>query len=269
MNILKHETLSMKNRRNISALMIAAAAVFSLIAACSCDRDKSLSSVRQAGHIRLATSAGYSPFSFYNDKKELVGYDIDVAAEVAKRLGVRLKIVDTPWEGIIDGLNARHYDGILGSMSVTESRQAIVDFSEPYYYSRTRVMVQANSPFKRHAELKDKSIGIAAGTDFERYARNIGAKDIRRYPSDDEALLGLHQGEVDSVITDEIVGRDAVNRKKYRIKSLGVPLGEEQIAVAFRKEDKALLAAVNDAVQAMQKDGAMRRMMEKMAREGY
>ncbi|MDO9558475.1 MAG: transporter substrate-binding domain-containing protein [Syntrophales bacterium] len=259
----------MKNGKKIFLFMVAAAAVSLLIAACSCDRDKSLSKVRQAGHIRLATSAGYSPFSFYNDKKELVGFDIDVAGEVAKRLGVDLEIIDTPWEGIIDGLNARRYDGILGSMSVTEARRAVVSFSTPYYYSRTRVMVQSDSPFKGHAELKDKTIGIAAGTTFERDAGSIGSKNIRRYASDDEALIGLHKGEVDAVITDEIVGVYMVNRKKLRIKSLGVPLGEEQIAVAFRKEDKALLAKVNHALQAMQKDGAMRRLMEKTVREGY
>jgi polar amino acid transport system substrate-binding protein len=260
----------MKNGKLASLFMIAAAAVLLLIAACSCDRDKSLSRVRQAGHIRLAISAGYSPFSFYNDKKELVGFDVDVAGEMAKRLGVDLSLVDIPWEGIIDGLHARRYDGIIGSMSVTEARRAVVSFSTPYYYSRTRVMVQTGSPFKIHAELKDKTIGIATGTIFERDAGSIGAKNIRRYPSDDEALLGLHKGEVDAVITDEIVGMYTINRKKLRIKSLGGrPLGEEQIAAAFRKEDKALLAEMNHALQAMQKDGALRRLMEKMAREGY
>jgi polar amino acid transport system substrate-binding protein len=249
--------------------MIAAAAMFLLIAACSCDRDKSLSGVRQAGQIRLATSAAYSPFSFYNDKKELVGFDVDVAREVAKRIGVDLKIVDTPWEGIIDGLNARRYDGILGSMSVTEARRAVVSFSIPYYYSRMRVMVKTDSPFKGHAEIKDKTIGIAAGTTFEKEAGSIGAKKIRRYPSDDEALLGLHNGEVDAVITDEVVGMYTINRKKIRIKILGGDLGEEQIAAAFRKEDKALLAEVDHALQAMQKDGTLRRLMEKTVREGY
>ncbi|MFH1081579.1 MAG: transporter substrate-binding domain-containing protein [Pseudomonadota bacterium] len=249
--------------------MIVAAAVSLVIAACSCDGDKSLSRVRKAGYITIATSAGYSPFSFYNDKKELVGFDVDVAGEVAKRLGVDLKIVDTPWEGIIDGLNARRYDGILGSMSVTETRRTVVSFSMPYYYSRTRVMVQSDSSFKDHAELKDKTIGIAAGTTFERDAGSIGAKNVRRYADNDGALLGLDKGEVDAVITDEIVSMYTVNKKKLRIKSLGGPLGEEQIAAAFRKEDKALLAEVNHTLQAMQKDGALRRLMEKMVRVGY
>jgi polar amino acid transport system substrate-binding protein len=211
----------MRKSKAVCLFMIAAATIL-LISGCSCDRDKSLSRIKQAGHIRIALSAGYSPFSFYNDKKELVGFDIDVAREVAKRLGVDLKIIDTPWEGIINGLNAQRYDGIL-----------------------------------------------AVGTTFERDAVSIGAKNIRRYPNDDEALLGLHQGEVDAVITDEIVGMYMAMKKKLRIKSLGGPLGEEQIAAAFRKEDKALLAEVNHALQAMQKDGAMRRLMEKMGREGY
>jgi ABC-type amino acid transport substrate-binding protein len=81
--------------------------------------------------------------------------------------------------------------------------------------------------------------------------------------------LGLHRGEVDAVVTDEIVGAYTITRKKLPIKSLGGPLGEEQLAAAFRKEDRDLLAEVNQVLQAMQKDGALRRMMEKMSREGY
>ena len=258
----------MKRIINGLGFMLAFVAL-SWMGGCSCDRDDSLGRIKQAGHISLATSAGYSPFSFYNDSKELVGFDIEVAREVAKRLKVDLKIVDTPWEGIIEGLSARRYDGIIGSMSVTEARRSVVSFSTPYYYSRTRVMVRMDSPLKTHADLQGKTIGIAVGTTFEKDAVRIGAKSIQPYTSDDQALLELHRGNVDAVVTDEIVGTYTVTRKKLPIKNLGAPLGEEQIAAAFRKEDKALLSAVNDALKAMQKDGALRRMTEKMAREGY
>lgn len=257
----------MKKGKRLQFFMIAAACL--LVAGCSCDRDPSARRVKQAGYITIATSAGFSPFSFYNDRRELVGFDIDVAREVAKRLGVDLKIVDTPWEGILDGLNARRYDGILGSMTVTPERQAVVSFSTPYYYSRTRVMVRMDSPFKGHVDLQGKRIGIAAGTTFEKDAGRLGAKSIRSYATNDEALLGLHRKEVDAVVTDEIVGTYTLTRKKLPFKVLGSPLGEEQMAAAFHKEDKVLLEQVNAALKAMQKDGALRRLMERMAREGY
>ena len=261
--------MTMKKARRTHLFMIAAAAVFSMVAGCSCDQDESLSRVRKAGRITIATSAGYSPFSFYNDKKELIGFDIDVAKELAKRLSVDLEIVDTPWEGILNGLNARRYDGILGSMSVTEARRSVVGFSTPYYYSRTCVMVKVGSPFKKQANLQGKTIGVAAGTTFERDAGRIGAKNIRHYASDDEALMGLQRGEVDAVITDEIVSTYMATRKKVPIKRLGDTLGEEQIAAVFRKEDKTLLAEVNHALKAMQKDGFIRDLIDKMAKKGY
>lgn len=248
--------------------MIAVAA-FLWAGLCSCDRDPSLGRIKQAGQIRLAMSTGYSPFCFHNDRKELVGFDVDVARELSRRLGVELKIVDTPWEGIIDGLYAHRYDGILGSMSITDERRARVSFSTPYYYSRTRVMVRLDSPFKTHTDLRGRTIGFAIGTTFEKDADRMGAKNFRRYASDDDALMGLQKGEVDAVITDEIVGTYTATRKKYRIGILGGPLGEEQIAAAFRREDAALLAVVDHALKAMQKDGTLRLLMEKMVREGY
>lgn len=94
-------------------------------------------------------SGGYPPFNFYSDTNELVGFDVDVAREVAARLGVALKPVTTEWSGIIEGLRSGVYDGILGSMAVTEDRLKVVNFSTPYYYSGAQMMVKRIHPSPR------------------------------------------------------------------------------------------------------------------------
>src|SRR5690554_5214571 len=85
--------------------------------------------------ISFAGSGGYPPFNYMNDKGEVEGFDVDVAQEIADRLGMEMEYVTTAWDGIIEGLRARRYDGILGSMAITDEREERVDFSIPYYYS--------------------------------------------------------------------------------------------------------------------------------------
>jgi ABC-type amino acid transport substrate-binding protein len=116
--------------------------------------DKSLKKIQDAGKIRFAMSGGYPPFNYYNDKNELVGFDVDIARAIAKKLGVEFEPVTTDWNGIIEGLRAGRYDGILGSMAVTEERLKVVDFSDPYYYSGAQLMVSKDSGINGPEDLK-------------------------------------------------------------------------------------------------------------------
>jgi polar amino acid transport system substrate-binding protein len=101
---------------------------FVLNQGCSTDKGDSLARIRKTGQISFAMEGTYPPFSFYTDKNELVGFDVDVAREVAKRLGVKAKIVTTEWSTIIQGLRSGDYDGILASMAVIEERLKLVAF---------------------------------------------------------------------------------------------------------------------------------------------
>lgn len=246
-------------------LVTALAVVLTLFAltACSDEKTDSLTRVKDAGEISFAMSGGYPPFNFYNDSNELVGFDVDVAKTVAKRLGVNLKPVTTEWSGIIEGLRSGAYDGILGSMAVTEERQKVVSFSTPYYYSGAQLMVKKNSSFSSPADMKGKTIGVVTGTTFAEDAKKLGAGDVKLYKDDTQTLVELQSGVVDGVITDRVVGVNAMNTGKFDIKMLGAPLRSEDIAVAFKKEDDTLLAEVNTILKAMHEDGTLSRLSEK------
>lgn len=247
-------------------LMLAAIAVtlFAImLVGCSEENKDSLSRIKEAGKVSFAMSGGYPPFNFYNDNNELVGFDVDVAREVARRLGVTFEPVTTEWSGIIEGLRSGAYDGILGSMAVTEKRLEVVNFSTPYYYSGAQLLIQKGASFTTPDQLKDKTIGVVTGTTFARDAEKLSAGDVKLYKDDTHTLTELSNGVVDGVITDRVVGVNAMNSGRFNISLLGMPLRGEDVAVAFRKGDDTLLTEVNKTLAAMHKDGTLSKLSQK------
>lgn len=244
---------------SLSRSLLAGMVIFAVVSMSACSEDKtdSLTRVQKAKEISFAMSGGYPPFNFYNAENKLVGFDIDVAQELARRLGVAFKPVTTDWSGIIEGLRAGTYDGILGSMAVTNQRLKVVNFSVPYYYSGAQLMVKKESSAKTTKDLEGKTIGVVTGTTFAEDAAKLGAKEIRLYKDDTQTLMELDSGVVDGVITDRVVGVNAINSGKFFLAMLGSPLRSEDIAVAFRKEDDTLLKKINQEIAAMHKDGTL------------
>jgi len=251
--------------RRLLTLLAATVMMMSLVLVLGCsEKEKdSLTRVKDKGEISFAMSGGYPPFNFYNEKNELVGFDVDVGKAVAKRLGVEFKPVTTEWSGIIEGLRSGAYDGILGSMAVTPERQKVVDFSTPYYYSGAQLVVQKSSDFTSPADLKGKIIGVVTGTTFENDAEKLGAGKVNLYKDDTQTLTELNNGVVDAVITDRVVGVNAVNSEKFDIELLGTPLRSEDIAVAFRKGEDTLRKKVNSILEEMHSDGTLTRISKK------
>lgn len=230
---------------------------------CAQQEKVGLEKVKEAGEVSFAMSGGYPPFNFFNKQNELVGFDVDVANEVASRLGVKLKPVTTEWSGIIEGLRSGVYDGILGSMAATEQRKKVVDFSIPYYYSGAQMFIDSKAPFSSVDELKGRAVGLVTGTTFEQDAKTLGVTDIRLYKDDTHTLTELSNGVIDGVITDRVVGVNAMNSGKFNIKPLGSALRKEDIAVAFRKDDKTLTDEVNKILKQMHEDGTLTKLSKK------
>jgi polar amino acid transport system substrate-binding protein len=226
------------------------------------EADNSLERVKQAGEISFSMSGGYPPFNYYNDKNELVGFDIDVCKEVAKRLEVEFRPIPNEWSGIVEGLRSGVYDAILGSMAITDEREEVVDFSIPYYYSGAQVLVREDSSYQNVEELKGKKVGLVTGTTFEKDAEKIEA-DVKLYKDDNQTLMELQNKNLDAVITDRVVGINAINQGEFKIRLLGSPVRSEEIAVAFRQKDDTLREAVNEIIQQMHDDGTLSELSQK------
>jgi len=213
--------------------------------------------------IQFAGSGGYPPFNFINENNEVIGFDVDVAREIAERLGYELDYVTTAWDGIIEGLRAGRYNGILGSMAITPERQQVVDFSEPYYYSGAQLIVSIDSGINSTADLTENhNVGLVTGTTFAQDAEKLGVS-IKYYEDDNQTLMELINGRLDAVITDRVVGLNAMSKIQGgdSLTLAGELLRKEECAIAFQKDDP-LRDQVNGILNEMRADGTLAEISE-------
>ncbi len=202
-----------------------------------------------------AMSGLYKPFN-YKDSGQLVGFDVEIGAEIAKRMGMEANPVTNPWETIIQGLKAGKYDAIIGSMAINEDRQKQVDFSRPYYRSGAQIFVSVdNDMISKANDMKDKKIGVVKASTFRDVALEYTSDDkVIGYDSDVIALKDLTTGRIDAVITDQMVGFGAM-KDGLAIKDVGEPLWVDEMAIPVQKGNTELLNKINAALDEMIKDG--------------
>jgi len=245
--------------------MVLAIFALSVMAGCTSSKNQdTLAQVKKKGEVSFAMSGGYPPFNYYDKENKLVGFDVDIAAEVARRMGVTFKPVTTDWDGILEGLVGGRYDAILGSMAITEQRLERVDFSDPYYLDGSQLLVRKSASIEKADDLKDAVVAIATGTTFEADAKKIaGIKEVKSFQDDNQTLQELRNDRVQGVITGYFVAVNAAKEFPNDFKLAGPRLREEKIAVAIRKNNPEFVKAVNDALKAMREDGTYAKISEK------
>lgn len=210
-----------------------------------------------------AMSGLYKPFN-YKEGGQLVGFDVEIGAEIARRMGMEPNPVTNPWETIIQGLKAGKYDAIIGSMAITEDRQEQVDFSRPYYRSGAQVFVRAgNDTIKDVDNIRNKKIGVVKASTFRDVALEYTGEDkVVGYDSDVVALQDLTTGRIDAVITDQMVGYRAM-KDGLEIKDVGEPLWVDEMAIPVQKGNTELLGKINAALEDMIEDGTYEEISNK------
>lgn len=233
---------------------LAALAVCGLMAAVPAQAED-LDAIKEAGVIRIAMSGAYPPFNFVNDQNEVVGFDPAIGKEIATRMGVEAEIVTTAWDGIIGGLLANKFDAVIGSMSITEERQQVVDFVGPYYNVRRGVFTAEGSSVSSVDDLADVKVGVTLGETHDQWARDQGY-DVRTYKGLPELLLELENGRVDAIINDDIPVMIAIKEGNTKAVQVDYPDAEAFAAgIAIRKNNPALADEMQKALDAMMEDG--------------
>ncbi len=241
-------------------IIIFAALVTAMLTLTACRKESadSLERVKENGKLTVVGSGGYPPFNYMEDGK-VVGFDVEVGEEIAKRLGVELNYVTSDWDGLIEGLRNKRYDAILGSMAITEERSKVVDFTDPYYYSGAQLFVLDDSDITSADELSGKTIAVATGTNFVEDAKTLGA-EVNYYQDDNATMMELVNGRVDGVITDRLVGLSAMKEIAggEKIGMADNLLRMEKMGIAINKDDKELLKRMNEILQDMRDDGTLK-----------
>ena len=244
--------------KKFKELIVASAVVAAAILSSSAARADDLKSIQNSKEIRIATSGQYSPFSFANEQNQIVGFDASISEALAQRLGVKVKIITTPFDGIIAGLLAKKYDAIIASMTITPERQKAVDFVGPYYHAGRTVVVKDDSSIKSFDDLKDVSVGVTLGDAHDKWARARRNLKVRTYKGLPEMLVDLEAGRISAIVMDSVPVLVAVKETGQKVRIITPPEsdgGSEGMGIALRKNNPELKAVLQKALEDMLADG--------------
>ncbi|WP_371147351.1 ABC transporter substrate-binding protein [Aneurinibacillus sp. REN35] len=220
------------------------------------------------GKLTFALSGMAKPYNYTDKDNTLVGFDVDIANEVAKRLGLEPMPVQTTWGSILQGLKAGKYDAIIGGMSITEERAKQVDFSQPYFLSQAAIFVNEknSSGINTKEDLQGRVVGVVTASTYKDFAQELVGPNgkVREYETDIFALQELkNEGRVDAVITDLGVGQHAIQESNIPVKAVGQPVYVDKCGIPVQKGNKELLEAVNKALREMEADGTYLKISKK------
>lgn len=208
----------------------------------------------------VGTDAAYAPFESQNEKGEIVGFDIEVVQAIAKKAGIEVKFVNTPWEGIFNALGQGDRDMVVSAVTITEERKGTMDFSAPYFDAQQLIAVKETSKVAKFADLKKLKVGVQTGTTGDEAVTKLLGKtstNIKRFESTPLALKELEAGGVDAVVADNgVVIHYVANNPGGKFKTVAdkefVP---EQYGIALKKGNTELLEKINKGLADIKADG--------------
>ncbi|WP_028456573.1 basic amino acid ABC transporter substrate-binding protein [Chitinilyticum litopenaei] len=228
-----------------------------------------LASGAQAAKVyQVGTDAAYAPFESVNEKKEVVGFDIEVLSAIAAKAGIEVKFINTPWEGIFATLANGERDIVISAVTITPERRQTMDFSEPYFEAKQLIAVGPNSKISKFADLKTLKVGVQTGTTGDEVVQKLQGKtsaNIKRYESTPLALKELLNGGVDAVVADNgVVVNFIANNKGSKLKTIDdSSFAKEYYGIAVKKGNKDLLAKLNKGLAAIKADGTYDKIYKK------
>lgn len=216
----------------------------------------------------LGLDASFPPMGFTDAKGDIVGFDIDVAAEVCARLGWELKCQPIEWDAKEFELSSKNIDCIWNGFTMTDERKAALLFSDPYMENDQVIIVPENSAIKGSADLVGKKVGVQADSSGSEAVESnaelrAGLGELVPFSDFLTALMDLEVGGVDALVADEILARYYIEKNNKPLVILDEAIAAEEYGVGFRKDDAETQKAVNDAMSEMAKDGTLAAISEK------
>jgi cystine transport system substrate-binding protein len=213
--------------------------------------------------LRVGTEGTYSPFSFQGPNGELTGYDVEVVQAVGAKLGKKVEFVQTPWDAIFAGLEAKRFDLVANQVTINDERKAKYDLSEPYTVSEGVIVTRAdNTDITSLADLKGKTTAQSATSNWATVARDAGA-NVEAVEGFVQAVQLLKDGRVDATVNDTLaVAEYQKVQGDTAVKIAGTTGDTSEQAFAARK-DSGLIADVNRALDELRADGTLKQISDK------
>jgi polar amino acid transport system substrate-binding protein len=222
--------------------------------------------------VRIGVDATYPPFEFTGPDGKIQGFSIDIANALCERMKVKCEYTNQAWDGIIPALQANKFDAIVSSMSITEERKKLVDFTDKYYNTPPAVVVPKDSDLKgiTPEDLAGKAIGAQGSTTHANWIQEkLPDSELRAYPSPDEYKLDLANGRIDAAVDDVTVLQTWLDTPEGACcRILGTITPDPVIhgpgaGIAVRKEDTDLRDMFNKALKEIREDGTYKAINDK------
>lgn len=233
--------------------------------------EDSFSKIKERGYIIMGLDDTFAPMGFKDEKGEIVGFDVDLAKEVFKRVGIEVKFQPIDWTMKESELGAGNIDLIWNGYSINDERKEKVAFSKPYLENKQIIITLSGSDILSKEKLKDKNVAAQNGSSaIEAMNKEPDIVSLFKggepvvFDTNNEALMDLEAGRVDAFVGDEVLARYYIKQRganKYNV--LEDNFGKEEYGIGMRKQDKELVKQVDKALDDMRQDGTYERIYGK------
>ena len=213
-----------------------------------------------ADSVKMGTEGAYPPYNFINDSGEVDGFEIELGDELCRRANLECTWVTTEWDGIIPNLVAGDYDTILAGMSITDERDEVIDFTQPYIPPGTSVYVALAGAGD---EVADGKVAAQVSTVQAGYLSQSDAT-LLEYPLAPEVISAVLNGEADAALVDLGFAQDSIAENGERLAIVGPRVTlDSGVGVGIREEDTELKDKLDRAITAMKEDGSLNALIKK------
>lgn len=249
-------------------LALVIASVITLGIGCGTSADpqgQTLAGIQQRGEITWgADIQGGEPFVYENpeNRKEIIGFEVDLMAEIARRLGVKARLVPYAWSNLVPSLERGDFDVVMNGLESTAERRERILLSEPYFVYAETLTVRAGDPSRSIFELSGKRVGTLNQTFAHDILLMISGIEAKVYEGNQEPYQDLELGRTDAVLLDNIIA-DRYGCTQKTLYCVPYDVARGTYVIGMRKGDGELKAAIDGALAAMRKDGELERILTK------
>ena len=227
----------------------------------------------QAADLKVAIDPTYEPFTYKTADGKPTGFDVDIANAICAEMKRNCVFVEQVWDSMIPGLQARKYDVVVSSLSITEERKRVIDFSDRYYKTPSAIVVKKGTVYANPASLKGKRIGVLKGSTQEKWAMGElkpAGVTVVPYEAQDQVYLDIKAGRLDGTVADKVEVHGGFLRKpegkdygyvgpdQYETKYYG-----DGIGIGMRKGQKDLKDQINKAIKTIRSNGTYNQIAKK------